>query len=260
MAGKTTYHSALVKDSRDDPVEITLCCAEPLRSKFKDQPDYFSIKYDGEDRFYPVENDAIADTLSGYKGKTLLVTATGSRDDAEIVIEGDGDTHERRPAGRQQERRQPAREERQPAARQERRPHNDARGAEPPHRPSKEERAALENLEFIKLKVKGARIAVAMRASLMHAERIAEEVFGRASDGAPCFSSEDVRAIGLCHFIEIKGTTDFEKLPTKWIEPGAPAAKPSPARRSPEPEPEPEQEPAPPDYDPNDLASEDCPF
>lgn len=231
--GKTCYHSALVKDSRDGPVEITLCCAEALQSKFKDQPDYFSIKYDGEDKFYPVENDAIAETLSGYKGKTLLVTATGSRDDAEIVIE------EEVGGGRQERRQPPALEERRPA-REERRPaHNDAKH-EPPHRPTKEEKAALENLEFQKLKVKGARIAVAMRASLLHAEAIAKYVFGNDSDGNPLFTSEDVRAIGLCHFIEIKGATDFDKLPVRWIEaPRDPEPEPEPprqSRRDPEPE------------------------
>lgn len=209
---KNIYHSALVQACRDDgPQEITLTSDKPLDSKFKDKPPYFSVKYDGEDRYYPIENDDCAEALTGLKGKTVRIMATGSRDDAAIEVVGESRRSEPRTATGS----------------------GTPRGAAASKQRTPEERAADEEKAFRRMKMRGARVAIAIQASLKFAKDLVEKEL-------PDATTEDVRAIALCHFIEIKGSTDMEALPLKWLDLKAAA----PQQRQPEPPPEPEPEPA----------------
>lgn len=108
---KTLYHSELVNLG---PVEVDIK-SDVKQSQYPNQNDYVIMVLDGYDRNYSCENDQCADALVGLQGKTVILEAIGSRDDAEIIVS--------EPTGGRQERRQrePARrDERQPQGRQER--------------------------------------------------------------------------------------------------------------------------------------------
>jgi hypothetical protein len=82
---KTIYHSQLVKQS---PVQVTFT-SDVLDSKFKKQgtPSKFVCFKIGNDEFsHSVENDACVQALTGLKGQTVTLVATGSREDARIEI------------------------------------------------------------------------------------------------------------------------------------------------------------------------------
>jgi hypothetical protein len=82
---KTIYHSQLVKQS---PVQVTFT-SDVLDSKFKKQgtPSKFVCFKIGNDEFsHSVENDVCVQALTGLKGQTVTLVATGSREDARIEI------------------------------------------------------------------------------------------------------------------------------------------------------------------------------
>lgn len=219
---KGVFHSAIVKNS---PLEITLTCDGPIKSQFAGKPPYISFKCEGEDHTYPIENDDCGRALSGMKGETITITATGRDKDAEIIVE----TSERRGRSRDPE---PRRQERQPD-RQER------QAAPPP-----EDRDAAQLKAFKKAKVFGAQCSVLMQIAFKLAHEILKEEIG-LNDGAPCWGPEDERALATTLFIEMKSQTDITKLPTHWIDTKAakqPERQPEPQRREPEPPPD-EDEP-----------------
>ena len=206
---KSVYHSALVKAS---PITITLTCDAPQESKFSKpnapKPPFISFKHDGSEHFLEVENDECGEALSGLKGQTVTIEATGSRGEARIeILEGGG-------SQRQQQQPPPRKAASSPAA-----------GAAKPRTP--EDREAEELKAFKRMKVLGARVAVAMQSSFKFAKMILDKEM-------PGAGTEDLRALAICHFIEVKSTTDLHGLPTHWIET---AAAPKQPERKPEPPP-----------------------
>lgn len=108
---KTLYHSELV---RLGPVEVEIK-TDVLPSQYRGQNDYVIMILDGYDRNYSCENDDCADALKGLQGQIVIIEATGSKEDAQVIVSeatGGGGQQERRP--------EPRRQERQPAGRQER--------------------------------------------------------------------------------------------------------------------------------------------
>lgn len=82
---KTVYHSQLVAEGQ---MEI-LVNSDVTKSKFKkDGEDQFFIdfKYKGKPQQYIIENESIQRKLHGLKGHVVSITATGSRDDADMEI------------------------------------------------------------------------------------------------------------------------------------------------------------------------------
>jgi hypothetical protein len=61
-----------------------------MASKFKGKPPYVVLEIDGIDRNYSVENDKCQRALANLKGRTVMLEATGSREEAEITILGAG--------------------------------------------------------------------------------------------------------------------------------------------------------------------------
>lgn len=259
---KTVYHSALVKEGR---IEITITCDKPQKSKYNNQPDYISFKLDGNEHFYPIENDRCGDALSGLKGETVEIEASGGRDDADIEVIGGGgsgrreERHERREEPRRETRREePRREER----RQEQRPPEK-------HRRTKEEREEDEDKAFRKARIYAAQCSVLMQVALKAAENALSKHFHpNGTDQEPDYSAEDVRATGNTIFIDLKSTTDLTKLPVLYPvekpkqEEWQPERRPS-KERAPDREPEPRREEPPPQRrdDPEaDLDEQDIPF
>ena len=80
------YHSALVNMG---PV-LCKVVSDVLTSKWKNKDGtdkfYVNLVVGGEEHSYTVENDACGEALADRKGQTLLLTFSGSRDDAEISV------------------------------------------------------------------------------------------------------------------------------------------------------------------------------
>jgi hypothetical protein len=225
MSQKTCYHSELVKNS---PIEAVITCDKPQTSKFKGQPDYISMKIDGEERYYPCENAECEETLSGWKGQTVEIEATGRGDDASISVRALSGNRERErdPEPRREERgrRQEPAQRRQPA--------------DPDRQETPEEREARELKAFKRAAVFGARCAVLLEMCMRYAIKLNDQHL-RAFAGPS--SSEDIRALAVTLFIEMKGMTDINQLPTAFIELKKPAPKqqerqPEPKREEPPPE------------------------
>lgn len=85
---KTLYHTEL---RNMGPVTATVT-SDVLDSKFqkKGEPPkrYVVMNVGGVERNYHVENEHCAFALDGLKGRTVLIEATGMRDDARIVVDG----------------------------------------------------------------------------------------------------------------------------------------------------------------------------
>lgn len=82
MAGKTLYHSELVQLGRVQVTQKNL----PQRSKYSGKPDYVVLLIDGEERIYNCENETCQSffNVQGNQGRTMVIEAQGSRDDALI--------------------------------------------------------------------------------------------------------------------------------------------------------------------------------
>lgn len=131
---KTLYHSELVQLG---PVEVEIK-SDVMQSQYRGHNDYVIMSLDGYDRNYECENDLCVKALDRLKGQVVIIEATGSRDDAEIIVSeptgGGGRRDERQPDRRDDRRNEPRREERNdrrqerreeaPPARQERQPAN----------------------------------------------------------------------------------------------------------------------------------------
>lgn len=225
--GKNFYHSALVKEG---DIDITLTCAEPIASKFKDKPPFVSFKYNGEEWYYPIENEACGEALSGYKGKTITIRAEGGRDDATIEVLGGAP--QQAPQHHAAARGNPPPQRQQQTQRQ-----------QPPARRTPEEKAADEAKAFKKMRMTGARVAVVMECSMRFALGVAARL--RKDYPGTTFTPEDIEKIAVTHFIETKSYVDINALPTAFPETPAAGSQPPARQPAPPPEPEPEEEPEP---------------
>lgn len=210
---KGVYHSELVQAGTIE-VQIT---GEPQRSKYQGKPDFIGFKYDGQEHFLTLENDTIRDKLSGLKGQTIQITATGSRDDADVdvYVNDDQDDQEQR-----RDTRKPAQEARSSQPRKPRQDDNDSTSRE-----EMEARAVKKAFVYNK------RAAVLFEISLMNAKVVAQNSEIHPDD------IESIRAIATSLFIETCRNVDLNLLPIKL-----PPAKQEPERRRPR-QPEPDLEP-----------------
>lgn len=247
----TVYHSALVAESKRDPLEITMLDAKPQASKFPNQNDRMRFRCMGDEHYYTVENDRCAEALSGYKGETILIRATGREDDAdievvEVVGRGAPERRQEPPPRREARREEPRREshrEREPERTPERQP---------------EDRKAIELREFKKAKKFGAQCGVLMDIAMRFAEPLASAHLKSDQDGTR--ETEDVRALAVTLFIEMKSMIDISKLPTSWIDTkaqGVPERQPEPKREEPPARQERRPESAP---DPDEAEEDNIPF
>lgn len=244
----TVYHSHLVRETQDNgPLEITLLSDEPEPSKFgkgKDKKLQIAFKCFGDTHYYPIENDDCGEALSGLKGQTVSITASGRDDEAAIEVQN-GEPRSSRSSRRDSDRGE--RQERSEHGHREQKPEREQ------HRPSKEEQEAEARKEFTKAKMAVCRAAVLYEACLRAATQLANAHFG-----TPC-SSEDIRGIAATLFIESKNSVNIHKLPLQYLE--KTAAKEQPPERKPEPEPERQPERKKPygeGYD--DAEEDDIPF
>jgi hypothetical protein len=234
---KSIYHSQLVKEC---PIEVTITGAGPQASKFKGHPDFVACKIDGDEHFILVENDNCAEILTGLRGETVTLTASGRGADAEISVE----PSVRRGREDREDREEP------PPRREERREREPERQREEPRG-----RETLELAEFRKAKVLSGRAAVLLEICLLHAVRLNDQYLHDKS-GPP--NSEDIRALAVTLFIDTTRRVNIENLPTKFI----PKEKPLPKEKPPERRQEQRREEPPPrEPDPDlDAASDDIPF
>lgn len=223
---QTVYHSALVANS---PVEMKMLSDKP-EEKFKHLQMAFVCG--GDTHYYRIENEDCGKALSGYKGQTITINASGREDEATIEVE----TSENRGRAPQREER---REEPKPERRQE------AQRQQPPAL-TEEDRAHF----FKAAKVYGARCSVLMRVAMKFANEILRAELGDE------YNSEDIRAMAATLFIEMRGHLDISKLPSTWIDTKkAPEPKPEPRLEEP-----PQRKPPAPDPDLDAAAEDDIPF
>lgn len=116
--GSNLYHSKLVEICDGKPLQVVVK-TDRLKSKYSKpgnpKPDYVGLFIEGAAYSYTTENEACAAALTGLKGKTVSIIATGSREDAAIVVVGQSGAQTPPPQQRQPDRQQPA-PERQEAA------------------------------------------------------------------------------------------------------------------------------------------------
>lgn len=97
MANKTLYHTEL---RNMGPVTATIT-SDVLNSKFAKAGEppkrYVVMTVGGAERNYHVENEHCAFALDRLKGRTVLIEATGMRDDARIVVDGQSDPNDQIP-------------------------------------------------------------------------------------------------------------------------------------------------------------------
>ncbi len=195
-------------------VDATITSASPVKSKFAGKPDWIGMKIDGVEYSYNIENDACGEALTGLKGQTVTIVADGSRDEATVEVLGEAAAPAPRNtrAATTPPRTAPAR---QPA------------GA-PAKRQTPEEREAAQQKALLAAKLYAAKCSVLLQTALLATMNTFKQV--PEMHGA---TTEDIRATANTLFIELKGITDINQLPTSY------EAKP-PRARQPEPEPEPE--------------------
>ncbi len=85
---KTLYHSKLVNQG---PV-VAHVKQGVTESTRKRGTFYVILNIEGRERYYNVENQACGEAFSEYVGQTVVVTAQGAREDAEILIEPTNET------------------------------------------------------------------------------------------------------------------------------------------------------------------------
>ncbi len=219
------YHSDIVKAG---DVVVTITSEGPQKSKFAGKPNFIGFKCEGKDHTLNIENDAIGELLTGWKGQTVTLRASGRGDDATIeVLAAD----EPPPAARKPAPARPAPAANKPAPAQ--------------HKPAADPARAFQSA-----KIYMAQVSVLMEMALKASAAVCKKALPNAT-------TEDVRAIAATIFIESKGLTQITNLPTKYPDASAPPKpEPPPPPPPPPPEHEPEPEPA---ADP-DLAPDDIPF
>ncbi len=90
---KSAYHSELVRASERNGLEVTVK-SDVLKSKFKDNGKdsyYVVIEVAGSEHQLKLENQECENAMSNLKNQTVILTATGSRDEARITVEDAGD-------------------------------------------------------------------------------------------------------------------------------------------------------------------------
>lgn len=96
---KSLFHSEL---SKLGPIQVTVK-TDVLQSKFQGKPNYVVLECDGVERNYSCENAACEAALRGLRGRTVTVEATGSRDDAAIIVHGNQPAAQPAPAAQTQQ-------------------------------------------------------------------------------------------------------------------------------------------------------------
>ena len=94
--GKNIYQSELMTLG---PVRVKVK-TDVMASKFKGKPNYVVLEMDGAERNYTCENEACEAALRGLKGRTIMIEATGSREEAAIKVLGAGQAPEGAKTGR----------------------------------------------------------------------------------------------------------------------------------------------------------------
>lgn len=84
---KSIYHSYLAKAG---PVQVTIT-SDVLTSKYKKEGEaghyYVNLSHEGSEQSYPIENHQGKEALSGLRGQTVTLIATGYREDAHIEVQ-----------------------------------------------------------------------------------------------------------------------------------------------------------------------------
>jgi hypothetical protein len=82
---RTIYHSHLVQAGTVE----ALITGEPQKSKFKKEGKdsyWVGVKIDGSEHQLTIENDVVKEKLTGLRNHMVQLTATGSRDEADIDV------------------------------------------------------------------------------------------------------------------------------------------------------------------------------
>lgn len=82
----TLFHSELVKRG---PVVVAVE-SDVSPSRYPNKPFWVMLKLDGTSRRYDTENQFCAQALTGMRGTNIQIEATGTRDDARIIVHGPG--------------------------------------------------------------------------------------------------------------------------------------------------------------------------
>ena len=81
---KNLYHS---EAATLGPIRVTVK-TDVMPSKFKGKSPYVVLLIDGHERNYSCENEECQKALIGLKGRTIMMEATGGREDARIIVAG----------------------------------------------------------------------------------------------------------------------------------------------------------------------------
>jgi hypothetical protein len=233
---KGLFHSDLAKA---EEVTVTITCDGPVKSKFKGKADFISFKCEDGEHFYSIENEACGEALTGLKGETVTIKASGRDADAMIEVFAAEEQPKRPPA------KAPAKQQTQQTQPTRTAPVKNNPAA--PHTPDSELKAYNQMRRLVaQTALTMENCLMATRAAFHRAFKVKDSDEARAAfDGN---YMEDIRASANTVFIEAKGMISFPNLPTKAPDPGS---KPPP------PPPEPEPEPA---VDDIDLAPSDLDF
>lgn len=206
---KSVFHSALVQATADGPLQVTIL-SDVLKSKFKrDGQDayYISFRHNGKEHQYNVENDQCKNALQGLKGKTVELSATGSRDEAQVFAEVVGGSANRPPTSKPSSQR-----------------------SEPP--PRREPAGEDHHAKLKRAKVRLMRAAVAYGCCYRAAQSVVKEVVGAE------MPADHLPAIASTFFIFLDRSGMIEDFPVTPKELASERPKPPPPEPEPEPEPE----------------------
>lgn len=235
---KSIYHSALVNSG---DVVVTITSDGPQQSKFQGKPDFIGLKHEGSEHILSLENESCGTALTGLKGQTVMLRASGRDGDACIEVFDAPDDYQG-PAPK----RASAPPPRQPAGA----PREQRVAQPPPRQPAQAPKngASLAQSEaeaFTKARHHAARIGIIMRLAMKASEDACKHDFAHGTN-------EDQRAFAITMFIEMNKMITAAGLPVVY-----PVPK-QPAKREPELPADPEPDPAPDPRDPRDL--DDIPF
>lgn len=235
------YHSDLTKAG---DIVVTITSEGPQKSKYAGKPNFIGFQCDGKSHTLSIENDAIGEALTGFKGQTVMLRASGRGENAtiEVLDAGSAPTPPpARPPAQAPAKAAPAKAA--PAA-----PAAANRPASAPHTPESELKAYNQMRRLVAQT--GLTIENCLRASRAAFHR----AFNVTDEGAEAFDGKfmaDIRATANTQFIEVKNLVSFPALPTKAPDPNA--AKPPPPPPPPPPEPEPPAAAPENDLDPDDI-------
>lgn len=212
---KGIYHSDLVKAG---DVTVTITTEGPQKSKYNGKPDWVGFKCDGGDHSYSVENPACGEALTGLKGQTVTLRASGREADARIEVISGG-----KPA-------------QQPHQKPNQAPTNEPNHQTPPPPPA--DREKIERATFNKMRRTVASVGLMMQTCISASRAAFHKAFEVPKDAEREFDTahmDDIRATANTIFIESKNYIAFSDMPVKTPDP-KPATPPPPPPPPPEPE------------------------